>query len=150
MFSKNRCYQSGFTLIEIIITILLLGIMAVVSLTVMNAFKLKAEQSALVLTEQLNASSCMERIKAVSKLNYGSMKEIERIQDIVAQECPGNPTVEFHGATFKNVTDSDGNISTTVTANEKAGTCYATSIFCLVTVKINATELNYVFSNNVY
>ena len=154
-------YNRGFTLLEIIVSLVIVGIMATmlgsglvysVQLyrTVKSTDETLLQANAAFNLIQLNASSCMERIKAVSKLNYGSMEEIGKIQDVVAQECPGNPTVEFRGATFKNVTDSDGNVSTTVTVNEKVGTCYATSIFCLVTVKINATELNYVFSNNVY
>lgn len=61
MSSNDR----GFTLIECVMTLILLGILSAISVSVLSSFKYKAEQSALIQTNILAASSCIERIKAI-------------------------------------------------------------------------------------
>ena len=59
-------HNKGFTLIECVMTLILLGILAVISLSVISIFKYKSEQSVLMQTDLISASNCIERIKAIA------------------------------------------------------------------------------------
>ena len=59
-------HNKGFTLIECGMTLMLLGILAVISVSVISIFKYKSEQSVLMQTDLISASNCIERIKAIA------------------------------------------------------------------------------------
>lgn len=59
-------HNKGFTLIECVMTLMLLGILAVISVSVISIFKYKSEQSVLIQTDLISASNCIERIKAIA------------------------------------------------------------------------------------
>lgn len=59
-------HNKGFTLIECVMTLILLGILAVISVSVISIFKYKSEQSVLMQTDLISASNCIERIKAIA------------------------------------------------------------------------------------
>ena len=59
-------HNKGFTLIECVMTLMLLGILAVISVSVISIFKYKSEHSVLMQTELISASNCIERIKAIA------------------------------------------------------------------------------------
>ena len=59
-------HSKGFTLIECVMTLMLLGILAVISVSVISIFKYKSEQSVLMQTNLISASNCIERIKAIA------------------------------------------------------------------------------------
>lgn len=59
-------HNKGFTLIECVMTLMLLGILAVISVSVISIFKYKSEQSVLMQTGLISASNCIERIKAIA------------------------------------------------------------------------------------
>ena len=59
-------HNKGFTLIECVMTLMLLGILAVISVSVISIFKYKSEQSVLMQTYLISASNCIERIKAIA------------------------------------------------------------------------------------
>lgn len=59
-------HSKGFTLIECVMTLMLLGILAVISVSVISIFKYKSEQSVLMQTDLISASNCIERIKAIA------------------------------------------------------------------------------------
>ena len=59
-------HNKGFTLIECVMTLMLLGILAVISVSVISIFKYKSEQSVLMQTDLISASNCIERIKAIA------------------------------------------------------------------------------------
>ena len=59
-------HSKGFTLIECVMTLILLGILAVISVSVISIFKYKSEQSVLMQTDLISASNCIERIKAIA------------------------------------------------------------------------------------
>ncbi len=59
-------HNKGFTLIECVMTLILLGILAVISVSVISIFKYKSEQSVLRQTDLISASNCIERIKAIA------------------------------------------------------------------------------------
>ena len=59
-------HNKGFTLIECVMTLMLLGILAVISVSVISIFKYKSEQSVLMQTDLISASDCIERIKAIA------------------------------------------------------------------------------------
>lgn len=59
-------HNKGFTLIECVMTLMLLGILAVISVSVISIFKYKSEQSVLMQTNLISASNCIERIKAIA------------------------------------------------------------------------------------
>ena len=59
-------HSKGFTLIECVMTLMLLGILAVISVSVISIFKYKSEQSVLRQTDLISASNCIERIKAIA------------------------------------------------------------------------------------
>ncbi len=59
-------HNKGFTLIECVMTLILLGILAVISVSVISIFKYKSEQSVLMQTDLISASDCIERIKAIA------------------------------------------------------------------------------------
>lgn len=59
-------HSKGFTLIECVMTLVLLGILAVISVSVISIFKYKSEQSVLMQTDLISASNCIERIKAIA------------------------------------------------------------------------------------
>lgn len=141
---SHRNSSSGFTLIETVITILLLGTLSVVSLTVMNAFRMKAEQSMMVSTELLDASSCIERIKAVSQVS--SMEDLIGQRSKFESTCRSNPKITLNHVDVTTSTDSSGNITTIATVTN--GACTKDSALCVATVKINSTELRYVFTSH--
>lgn len=143
MFSSSHSEVCGFTLIECVVTILLLGILAVISVTVTNAFRLKAEQSMLASTDLLAASSCIESIKAASRLNDQSMQNILELENTIKDTYP-NANITFKSVRLSPLSDAD----TTVTATVKDSACSATDTLCLVTVKVNSAELSYVISSH--
>lgn len=59
-------HSKGFTLIECVMTLILLGILAVISVSVISIFKYKSEQSVLMQTDLISVSNCIERIKAIA------------------------------------------------------------------------------------
>ena len=59
-------HNKGFTLIECVMTLMLLGILAVISVSVISIFKYKSEQSVLMQTDLISASNCIKRIKAIA------------------------------------------------------------------------------------
>lgn len=59
-------HNKGFTLIECVMTLMLLGILAVISVSVISIFKYKSGQSVLMQTDLISASNCIERIKAIA------------------------------------------------------------------------------------
>ena len=59
-------HSKGFTLIECVMTLMLLEILAVISVSVISIFKYKSEQSVLMQTDLISASNCIERIKAIA------------------------------------------------------------------------------------
>ena len=59
-------HNKGFTLIDCVMTLMLLGILAVISVSVISIFKYKSEQSVLMQTDLISASNCIERIKAIA------------------------------------------------------------------------------------
>lgn len=59
-------HNKGFTLIECVMTLILFGILAVISVSVISIFKYKSEQSVLMQTDLISASNCIERIKAIA------------------------------------------------------------------------------------
>lgn len=59
-------HNKGFTLIECVMTLILLGILAVISVSVISIFKYKSEQSVLMQTDLISASNCIERIKSIA------------------------------------------------------------------------------------
>ena len=59
-------HSKGFTLIECVMTLMLLGILAVISVSVISIFRYKSEQSVLMQTDLISASNCIERIKAIA------------------------------------------------------------------------------------
>lgn len=59
-------HSKGFTLIECVMTLILLGILAVISVSVISIFKYKSEQSVLMQTDLISTSNCIERIKAIA------------------------------------------------------------------------------------
>lgn len=59
-------HSKGFALIECVMTLILLGILAVISVSVISIFKYKSEQSVLMQTDLISASNCIERIKAIA------------------------------------------------------------------------------------
>lgn len=59
-------HSKGFTLIECVMTLVLLGILAVISVSVISIFKYKSEQCVLMQTDLISASNCIERIKAIA------------------------------------------------------------------------------------
>ncbi len=59
-------HNKVFTLIECVMTLMLLGILAVISVSVISIFKYKSEQSVLMQTDLISASNCIERIKAIA------------------------------------------------------------------------------------
>lgn len=134
----NKHNQQGFTLIEAIITILLLSVLAGISLTLMNAFKVKANQSALIYTEQLNISSCLEQIKAQSRFNGGYLTKGEITN--IAATCPGNPK-----STFSKVNKKLSSQDKTIIISSENSRCIGTDELCLAILKLGTTEIKYVF-----
>jgi len=143
MFSRFFSKSLGFTLIECVVTILLLGILAVVSVTVTNAFRLKAEQSMLASTDLMAASSCIESIKAASRLNDQSMQHILQLKDTIKATYP-DAKITFKSVRLSPISDAD----TTVTATVQNSDCSATDTLCMVTVTVNSAELSYVISSH--
>ena len=136
MFSKEH----GFTLIECVITLMLLGVLAAVSLSVVSAFKLRAEQSTLVQTDIYTASSCMERIKAIAKsdelLDYKGKTDLA---------C-ANATIKFTALqlTPKDIHENDTNLTVRV---EPADDPDATDApYYLVTVTAGSAQFSHVVS----
>lgn len=135
--------ERGFSLLEIVVTILLLGVMAITSVTVMNAFRMKAEQSMMVTNDLLNASTCMERIKALHTYDATKFKEL-LLKNEISAKCPGNPSVTASGVAISSKQDtSTKEFTETIKAQ---GACQATSALCLVTVKLNSAEFQHVFA----
>lgn len=139
---KNNL-QRGFSLIEIVVTILLLGVMAITSVTVMNAFRMKAEQTMMITNDLLNASTCMERIKALHAYDANKFKEL-LLKGKISAKCPGNPSVTASGIAISSKQDNSTKEFTEIIKVQ--GECQATSALCLVTVKLNSAEFKHVFA----
>lgn len=135
MFSKER----GFTLIECVITLMLLGVLAAVSLSVVSSFKLRAEQSTLVQTDIYAASSCMERIKAIAKSN--ELPDYKGKTDFVC----ANATIKFTALQLpKDIHENDTNLTVRV---EPADDPDATDApYYLVTVTAGSAQFSHVVS----
>lgn len=137
MFSRER----GFTLIECVITLMLLGVLAAVSLSVVSAFKLKAEQSTLVQTDIYAASSCMERIKALAKsdelLDYKGTSNLT---------C-NNATIKFTALklTPNDINEDDTNLTVRIEPNYNDPDADK-SHYYLVTVTAGSTQFSHVVS----
>ena len=133
MFSKER----GFTLIECVITLMLLGVLAAVSLSVVSAFKLRAEQSTLVQTDIYAASSCMERIKAIAKsdelLDYKGKTDLA---------C-ANATIKF---TALQLTPNENDTNLTVRVEPADDPDATDAPYYLVTVTAGSAQFSHVVS----
>lgn len=125
--------SQGFTLIECVATLILLGLLAVVSVSVTSAFRYKAEQSTLMQTDVFIASSCIERAKTLSA--YG---EFEKFKDSFS--CPkASVTVTGLKATPSEIaTNTSGSVKIEPSSSDSE------TRFYLVTAKAGSVELNYV------
>lgn len=136
MFNKEH----GFTLIECVITLMFLGVLAAVSLSVVSSFKLKAEQSTLVQTDLYAASSCMERIKAIAKSN-----ELLDYKGTPNLACT-NATIKFIALklTPNDINEDDTNLTVRV---ERADDPDANNApYYLVTVTAGSAQFSHVVS----
>ena len=132
----------GFSLIECITTLILLGVLATIALSVTSAFRLRAEQSTLVQSDLINASNCIEQIKSVSKSH-----EFKSIYDSKNLKCY-NATVKI--TPLKTTLTTNNNSSNSITAKiEPAPNSETTDVnYYLCTVTSGSVELNYVASGN--
>ncbi len=131
MWNKTQ----GFTLIECVATLILLGLLAVVSVSVTSAFRYKAEQAVLVQTDVFIASSCIERAKALS-----ASGEFENRKD--SFEKTGCPKASSVQVTPLKATPSQ--IASGSSGSVKIEPSESEARFYLVTVKAGSVELNYV------
>lgn len=127
-------HNKGFTLIECVMTLILLGILAVISVSVISIFKYKSEQSVLMQTDLISASNCIERIKAIA--NTGEFVKnrnnlvcsnasivVQALKPIPENSVPDNGVIRIVPAS-----DSDN------------------APYYLATVKSGSIEFNYVVS----
>lgn len=127
-------HNKGFTLIECVMTLMLLGILAVISVSVISIFKYKSEQSVLMQTDLISASNCIERIKAIA--NTGEFVKnrnnlvcsnasivVQALKPIPENSVPDNGVIRIVPAS-----DSDN------------------APYYLATVKSGSIEFNYVVS----
>ncbi len=130
MWNKSQ----GFTLIECVATLILLGLLAVVSVSVTSAFRYKAEQAVLVQTDVFIASSCIERAKALS-----ASGEFEKSKSSFG--CPKASSVKvtpLKATPSQIASGSSGSVKIEPSSPD------AEARFYLVTVKAGSVELNYV------
>lgn len=127
-------HSKGFTLIECVMTLILLGILAVISVSVISIFKYKSEQSVLMQTDLISASNCIERIKAIADTgefvkNRNNLAcsnasiVVQALKPIPENSVPGNGVIRIIPAS-----DSDN------------------APYYLATVKSGSIEFNYVVS----
>lgn len=127
-------HNKGFTLIECVMTLMLLGILAVISVSVISIFKYKSEQSVLMQTDLISASNCIERIKAIADTgefvkNRNSLVcsntsiVVQALKPIPENSVPDNGVIHIVPAS-----DSDN------------------APYYLATVKSGSIEFNYVVS----
>ena len=127
-------HSKGFTLIECVMTLILLGILAVISVSVISIFKYKSEQSVLMQTDLISASNCIERIKAIADTgefvkNRNNLAcsnariEVQALKPIPENSVPDNGVIRIVPAS-----DSDN------------------APYYLATVKSGSIEFNYVVS----
>lgn len=128
--------SQGFTLFECVATLILLGLMAVVAVSITSAFRYKAEQSALVQTDVFAASSCIERAKALSFSG-----EFESVMDKFQTKSACKNVSSITITPLTTPSQVSNNTVSTVKI-EPAST--STSRLYLVTVKAGSVELNYV------
>ncbi len=126
--------SQGFTLIECVATLILLGLLAVVSVSVTSAFRYKAEQSTLMQTGVFAASSCIERAKALS-----ASGEFEKVKDKFT--CRNVSSVKVQGL---KATPYQIDSGTSGTVKIEPADSDSDARFYLVTVKADSVELNYV------
>ena len=127
-------HNKGFTLIECVMTLMLLGILAVISVSVISIFKYKSEQSVLMQTDLISASNCIERIKAIADTGEfvknrnnlvcsNTSIVVQALKPIPENSVPDNGVIRIVPAS-----DSDN------------------SPYYLATVKSGSIEFNYVVS----
>ena len=127
-------HSKGFTLIECVMTLILLGILAVISVSVISIFKYKSEQSVLMQTDLISASNCIERIKAIADTgefvkNHNNLVcsnasiVVQALKPIPENSVPDNGVIRIVPAS-----DSDN------------------APYYLATVKSGSIEFNYVVS----
>lgn len=126
----------GFTLIECVATLILLGVLATVSVSVTSALRYKAEQSTLIQTDVFYASSCIERIKALNANNeFSSFYKTNKLS------CPNASVNISELSATPEYLDSSSNSSAVRIAPVENG---QTVRFYLVTVKTGSVEFDYV------
>lgn len=130
-------HNKGFTLIECVITLLLLGALSIISLTVTSAFRLKAEQSTLVQTDLLAASSCIERIKAVAQAGEFEAYKNQKLS------CPNNVKPTITALTSDDSSLISKGILKFMPADQADD---KNAAFYLITVSSGTVELHYVVS----
>ena len=127
-------HNKGFTLFECVMTLMLLGILAVISVSVISIFKYKSEQSVLMQTDLISASNCIERIKAIADTGEfvknrnnlvcsNTSIVVQALKPIPENSVPDNGVIRYVPAS-----DSDN------------------APYYLATVKSGSIEFNYVVS----
>lgn len=124
----------GFTLLECVASLLLLGILATIALSVTSIFRMKAEQATLMQNELLAASSCVEQLKFAS-LDKGGLTEHE----ITQTACSGARIATPIPVDFNQADLSSGRAQLKV-----APVTGGDARFFLVRVFAGSTELDYV------
>ena len=100
--------EQGFSLIGCITTLILLGVLTTIALSVTSAFRLRAEQSTLAQSDLINASNCIEQIKSVSESH-----EFKSIYDSKNLKC-SNATIKI--TPLKTTLTANNNSSNSITA----------------------------------
>ena len=127
-------HNKGFTLIECVMTLMLLGILAVISVSVISIFKYKSEQSVLMQTDLISASNCIERIKAIA--NTGEF--VKNRNNLV---CSNTSIVVQALKPIPENSVPDNGVIRIVPASDSDNAPYY-----LATVKSGSIEFNYVVS----
>mgnify|MGYP004666689115 FL=1 len=134
--------EQGFSLIGCITTLILLGVLTTIALSVTSAFRLRAEQSTLAQSDLINASNCIEQIKSVSESH-----EFKSIYDSKNLKC-SNATIKI--TPLKTTLTANNNSSNSITAKIEPISDLKTTdtSYYLCTVTSGTVELNYVASGN--
>lgn len=134
--------EQGFSLIGCITTLILLGVLTTIALSVTSAFRLRAEQSTLAQSDLINASNCIEQIKSVSESH-----EFKSIYDSNNLKC-SNATIKI--TPLKTTLTANNNSSNSITAKIEPISDQKTTdaSYYLCTVTSGTVKLNYVASGN--